>query len=229
MKKILALLVIVSVCAVGAAYMFINKIDKIEISEANVYQYLSGIKYTYSGDLQLTRKDGQTLLYNNGKKFEMNSDPIYYNEENKLLLPKNMVLVNYKTGQVQKVNHFNYILMKDHKYYANINKKDIEIKDSFLFDGADTYIFLDDVKLKYADKTYNLTPMSYATFKNNSSLYMYMKNIGEFKNENILNETVLVTSNDGYTVNLGSDSLTYNDNNQKQLLPKEIEDLVNFE
>jgi len=229
MKKILMLLSIVAIFAIGAAYMLINKIDKLEITETDMYQYLSGTRYTYNGNLQISRQDDKTFLYNNGKKFSMDSDPIYYTKENKLILPKDMVLVSYDDGRVQKINHFNSISVKDHKYYVNVDGKDTEIRNSFLFDGADTYLFLDNLQLKHGEVTYNLTPLSYVTFVGNSDLTVYIKEINEIKQDSILNETVTATSNHGYKVDLNSDSLTYNDKNTKQLLPKNFDGLVKFE
>lgn len=229
MKKILLLLAVVSVFAIGASFMFITKIDKIDIGGHNLYQYLSNQRYVYTGDVQLSRKDDKTTLYNNGKKFEMDSDPIYYANENKILLPKDMVLVSYEDGAVKKFLHFNTIFTKDHKIYAKIDNKEVELKSCFLFDGDDTYIFLDDVKIKYGDITYNMSPLSYVTFSGGSNLSLYLKDINEYKKENITNETVQITSNYGYTVNLNSDSLTYNNNGVKQLLPKGFDGLTNFE
>ncbi|MGL5972260.1 MAG: hypothetical protein ACRCZK_00780 [Oscillospiraceae bacterium] len=227
MKKIIISITISLAIVVVLAFLFVRNIYRLTIENADLFQYLSGNKVTYIGDVSISRDENGTILNNNGKTFAMESDPIYYRKENKFILPKDMAIVDYKTGQMNKINHYSEIYGKDGDIYLGMNNKENIIKNSFLFDGEDTYVFLDNVNLVIGDLKYTITPFSYITFRENELAYIFVHGSDNFYDESQVEGKGIVESEEyGIYVDLGSDSINFNDT--KQLLFKNVEQLPNF-
>lgn len=202
---IIPLLVIGIVLVVGLVFMFINKDNQYKF-EGNITQYYAGQKYTISEEAHLSRAlEGVTELAQGGESREVTSQAFYEEDENKIILPVDMAYYDPRNEIIQKIDAFTEITVEDTGVLAVNGKKKCSLNQGFLYDGADYYIFLEDVTAKFNRYEYELSPMSYveAIFQFQVTAFDYASK--EFLMEPTDTEVVVSTESGDYTVNLLSD------------------------
>jgi hypothetical protein len=153
----------------------------------------------------------------------MEDAPIYFQKvSNEALVSKNMLLVfprinnkNYKVPVFSKVT---YESDSDSAFYY-IGKKKIFLEDSFLYDGNDLYLFLYKTTIQAGDKTYELSPLSFAIVNYHSQLELYDKENDKYEIIENSNYDVIATLGT-HKINLSTDML-----NDNRLLLKSVTDL----
>lgn len=237
--KIIIMMVIIFLIVVFMAIKFyrknISKNEKINLSGEDYYQYFTGIKTEYSGNIELEKNDEEcNITLEDGTVINLDSEPIYYkNILGKMLIPKQMALVKPEDGQY-KLDAFSNVFYQDNKVYTKkINSSDKDLKEidkGFLYDGNDLYIFLEDMNLQVGDVKYELSPLSYVivNYKNDVEIYDYNKDkytvigIDGLENDDVIANNL----SKSYEINLSVDSL--NCQNSKQLLFGNIDELKDY-
>lgn len=232
--KLIVLSIIVIVCILIAAFIIFNhykNLNKVDIEKYELYQYFSGIRYEYKGELTL-RKNGEiTKLKYKDIEIEVDSTPIYFkNIDNEMLIPQNMGFYTPRLmNKNYKLPYFSILTIEKNENDTNAflkyrgEKKFLE--KSFLYDGRDLYIFLYKTKVIIDEEEIILSPLSYITVSYQDEIFYYNKDKDEARTIETHNQDVIANI-DGYKINLSTDMIIY-DNNSK-LLIKNIDNMKTY-
>jgi hypothetical protein len=230
--------VIVAVILIFVIYKIFNLIvsttENVDLSGESYYQYFSGIKEEYSGNIKLSQQDDETILtLEDGTKVYLDSTPIYYTDIlGKALLSEEMELVIPYTG-MYKIDNFTNIIQENQSIYVKrLNKnKTTAINDAFLYDGKDLYFFLDETRIYVGDQEYIVSPLSYAivNYRSNVEIYDYQTNEYTIIQDESSLAADVIAKNDakGYSINMSVDSITTT--NGQQLLMSNLNNLSEFD
>ncbi|MBP3603124.1 MAG: hypothetical protein J6J79_03120 [Lachnospiraceae bacterium] len=175
---------------------------------AGTYQYVAGLKIDYKDNAVYRSKDGKVEVSDKETSGETAGAPILYEGERKITLSNNMLLMVPKQGTaLKKVNCFTTITERDGLSTLTLDKKKAQVFGGFLYDGEDTYIFLEKTTLAIGAKTVELDPLSYATV--NYQQHVEYHNSADNKHELIAlaNTDVTAKAESGYVIDLGKDTI----------------------
>ena len=196
------------------------------VVKEKLYMYFGTEKFKVNGKVTFNYDGNVSDLLINNKKTELYSEPIYYSDKMKLILPVNYNFVSYMTGVQNKVNYFTILEQKYDDYYLTNNNLKYKANNGFLYDGSDYYLFLHDAKVEFNGVSADITPFSYVNYIYDSKeLYIYnYKEDKVYYYDNVLGN-VYVT-NDKFKVDVSSDIIVIN--NKEKLLMKNFEYLKNL-
>ena len=208
--------------------LFLKKNIDVETFENHkFYQYFSGERFDYEGDLKISKENDITELKFKDVQVTLDSTPIYYADEKTILLPKSMSIIYPKMNVSQnKVNYFSKIYDENGEIYLSYKKKNKLLKECFFYDGRDLYMFIEPVDITINGEKKTLSPMSYVIVDYGISVQIYDYKSNTFSTIPLSDKNVIVTTN-VYTVNLSIDSVAYNNNSR--LLIKKVDILNNIE
>ncbi len=203
-----ALIIIIIVVSIIIANLNTTKTES-----HNFFQWYSGQKVEYKGELTFTRKEGLTELKATDKKVTLDSTPVYYAEkENKVIFPEDMAIVfPNNNGMMYRINHFSNIIEESNDVYLETNlaveTNKTKLDQAFLYDGQDLYFFLERCNITVNGTTYEVSPLSYAIvrYKQRIEIYNYEKDEYQVIDIQDGQETKVIT--DTYTINMSFDSL----------------------
>lgn len=227
--SIIFLLVVSSV--VGIVYNRYETLNKITIEDHELYQYLNGVKYDYTGKFSLSKSGEITNIEYKGINIEVDDTPIYYKTEgNKMILPKNMEIVFLRiVNKNYKLPYFSEIEVdtaeKETSAYLKLSEKNEYLEESFLYNGADLYVFLYETKITIDNKDYTLSPLSYINVLYKDQINMYDKQTDTYTIIPTHKKDVIAQTND-YKINLSTDMVLYDENSK--LLIKNVDDLPSY-
>lgn len=219
----LVLMLLVAIVCIG---MYISRLNTDYIENYNFYQYIGGRKISYEGALKITNNGEVTELTTVDISIELDSTPLYYqDEENKVLFPENMeLIVPTDNGQVYKLTRFSNVELESDIPYIQYRDKIKELPEGFIYDGSNLYFFLTDVTLTVDGEEYELSPLSYVIAYNQSSIEIYNKETDEYQ---IIETTDYgIVETEDYTINVSLDTLKYGD--KEQLLLKKFDEIQTF-
>ena len=199
-KVIIIISILALICVIIACFVinhYYKSTKTISFDDYEVYQYFSGIKYNYTG--KATLEDGVlTGINDKGKNYR----------------------INYFSKLEIEVSN------SDEMAFIDYNNKKLYIRDSFLYDGKDMYIFPYSVTVTVENRTYELSPMSYVIVNYKDSVEMYDKKTDKFYLIDEINDDVMVSTSDK-KINLSTDMIVYEDD--ERLLIKNVNKLNQFE
>ena len=188
--------------------IFIGTLNSKSIKSHNFYQWISGEKIAYTGELIFNRKEGLVELKAIDKNVTLDSTPVYYaDEKNKVIFPKNMAIV-YPTnnGVTYRINQFSNIVEENGETYLETTNK-TRLEQAFLYDGQDLYFFLERTKIIVNGTIYEVSPLSYVkvNYKQNVEIYNYQKD--EYQIIDTTEVQDATVEGDTYTINMSVDSI----------------------
>lgn len=223
MKKILAILIVCSLLGGFSYYFFYLSVTTLKIDEPF---------YFYDKDIFVKQDKGRVLLDEKQDvleaeklKIELQDQPIYLQKLNGLITTAPISIVNYQSGQTNKISAFSRIEVKEDGIYL----KGVErpLQESILFDGKDTYIVLERTILNLGANQVELSPLSYVKFINDdNNMYIYNKDSDTFSTEQIRDIPVQIQSDLGYEIDLRTDLLK--NQNGEQLLFRDVKTLGEY-
>lgn len=228
MSSVIAALILIIVIVV----IIIGNLNSTTTENHDFYQWYSGQKVEYKGQLTFTRKEGLTELKATDRKVTLDSTPVYYADENdKVIFPEDMAIVYpNNNGMMYRINHFADIIEEDGTIYLETNlatkTNKTKLEKAFLYDGQDLYFFLERTTITVNGTSYEVSPLSYAIvrYKQNVEIYNYEKDEYQVIDTTETQEAKVVT--DTYTINMSVDSLQTAE--KEQLLIKGLSYLQEF-
>lgn len=194
--------------------------------EYSLYQYFSGVKISYSGKVTLTNEGEITTVESDSGIDDIKDAPIYFEENNnEVLISRSMqLLIPRLINTNQKLKYFTKIIYDESSetVYFEQGKNKIYLENSFLYDGDNLYLFLMNVSLKVADKTYELSPLSYAIVNYKGQVEIYDKKNDKYEVIDLCETDVIGTYED-YVINLSTDMISYGESSR--LLIKSVDSL----
>lgn len=187
-----------------------NKIQKVDIQNENVYTYIGTEKFELKGSLYYDNENKEVKFQTDSESMIISSVPLYFNDSQSLLLPREMSNVNYYSGNQNKVPRFSKIIYENSDYYYVFNNEKGKINNSFLYDGKDLYLFPESVLLKTNELELYLSPLSFVEYNySNKKMVVYNYQDKEIKEyENVLDADVII---DNVKVKLKSDTIESQD------------------
>ena len=176
--------------------------------DEEVYYYIDDILVEYKGQLTLDRNNNITNISTNNGEWKDISEPIYFKNEEKVLFPNTMSIVRPTLGMKQ--NRLNYFTeVKQTPAYIKVTNVNLDanVSNAFLFDGVNTYFFIDDMVLNFNDHEMELPKFSYVRCGYKDYLYIYNYETKEMIANTNADYIVEASTND-YTINLSTDSLS---------------------
>ncbi len=227
LKILIPLIIIILLLSVILIIKKLNNKITTYTTDTKMYQYFGEQRFDYTTKLTLNKDNSITKLLVDNKEVILSSDPFYYKDSRKILLPTDMSIIIPSSNLLQKQLPFFSILdgEKIDTYVVKNNNK-IFIDDAIIYDGNDLYIFPFTTTLKIDNENIELSPFSYVIVNYTNKTCFYYDYEKEYAKtfENV-KEDVIATNN-SYKLNLSIDSI---DNNGKQrLLMKEIKYLDSF-
>ena len=189
---------------------FVTKELKTKKIDEDVYIYFLEDKFEFKGNITLNDGNISDLKLDK-EKVSLNSEPIYYKNKEKILLPVNYNLASLASGVQNKVNYYTELVKDDDDFYLVGKNLNYKINNHILFDGSDFYIFVKNTNITFGDQNIEISPLSYANYiYDDKELYVY--NYAEDKvyhYENVEGDVFAVS--DKFKVNLTADALVIND------------------
>ena len=226
--SIIAALIVIIVIVI----IIIGSLNSTTVESHDFYQWYSGQRVEYKGELTFTRKEGLTELKATDRKVTLDSTPVYYADENgKVIFPEDMAIVYpNNNGMMYRINNFADITEENGEIYLETNlatkTNKTKLEKAFLYDGQDLYFFLERTSITVNGTTYEVSPLSYAIvrYKQSVEIYNYEKDEYQVIDTTETQDAKVVT--DTYTINMSVDSLQTAE--KEQLLIKGLSYLQEF-
>lgn len=205
---------VILVLVVSLVVFFKNRITEYVLEEHDFYQYLSGTKYEYSGNLKLNNTNNIAELSFDDVKVTLDSTPLYYKDEMKIIFPKTMSIVFPLSNVSQyKINYFSSISKEDESLYLIDGDRKEVLNNCFLYDGNDLYFFTEETTIVIGDQEIVVSPLSYVilTYNDNIQIYNYLE---DQMQTIIVGENQVFAKTNNYSINLSIDAAIYNNNSR---------------
>ncbi len=176
--------------------------------KAGTFQYVAGLKVDYREEAVYRNKEGKVEVSDRESSGQTTGAPILYEGEKKITLSNNMLLMVPKNGSgLKRVNCFTTITEQDGLSTLVKDDKKAQVYGGFLYDGKDTYIFLEKTTLKIGPKTVELDPLSYASVNYQQHVEYHNSADNKYEMIALANADVLAAAESGYTIDLGKDTI----------------------
>jgi hypothetical protein len=217
--------VIVVVVVILSSHYARKEIEEYSIRNKNVYTYIGGEKFEFSGKITLNRKNTVTNLELNGGTFELTRQPLYLEGEDGVVFPYSMSVVYPAFGVTQyKINYFTLAELDSNNQVilTGTDLKDYVLNTSFVYDGNDIYFFVDETKIAFDDKEITIPALSFVSceYKGELEIFDYSKKTSEVYSD-IKSDVMAIDKN--FKLNLSHDSVVLS--NSSALLIKTIDKL----
>jgi len=169
--------------------------------------------------MSISKKGEITELKTENNVVNLDSTPMYYSYESKVLFPETMAKVDWTSnGRMTRIERFSILSLEDGCVYTQDNKI---LEDVFLWDGGDKYFFVEPITIVANGEEYEIGAFSYiiASYKNGVEIYNYEKD--EYTIIESQDNIYAVTEN--YTIDTTVDVLKIDE--KEQLLLKNIDEL----
>lgn len=197
--------------------------------EGTAYRYYAGQRVQLAEGTRLSRDaEGVTWMSAGELKGEMTSLPVYYEDRQTVVLPQPMIY--YAAGSITAVRAecFTELEYLDNgAVTARSGGKEIPLTRGFMYDGEDTYLFLEPVTLSFNGYRMELGAMSYVVADYQNDVMVYNRADGSMTMEPPTGAVTAAAATGDYTVSLLEDSMTLYDSTKLLLFsrPEQLEGL----
>lgn len=225
--SLLAILIMVVIFFI--TYDKYEDLTELKMQNYDLYQYFSGIKFEYTGELSFKSTGEIVNLKYKDIEVEVDSTPIYFSKiDNEMIIPLTMAyyIPRLETA-TYKLPGFTKIGVNPEKYSAYLinDEKKTELETSFLYDGTDLYVFLFETPIVINGQKIVLSPLSYVSVVYGGDVIYYDKATDTYKE--ILSVNTDVVAEVGlYKLNLSTDMIMYKNTNR--LLVKNVKSPPTF-
>lgn len=210
---------LVALAALGVVVLFFMQSQEITIKE-DMYQYFSGIRFDYLEKTILAKDTERTLLKNNGTETPLDSTPLYYAKKDRLILPSPMTYMNPATNKLARMDYFTEIYSGGGLVHAQRGTNSFPIAGGFAFDGKDTYLFLEPMKVMIKNEETIVNPLSYVTVTYNREVNLYLYGEENFVHMPLPSMGFTAVAHTGYSINLNTDILVREDGSEQLIFNK---------
>jgi len=216
-RKYKTLIPIMVVFALLVAIFFLYKEYKYDNyrnkKEVAVYQCTGGIKNEYTAVITYNLKNAIVNIAAKDSKIEYDSTPIYYQEEDKIIFPKEMnITFPLRGGSQYKLYGYSIYEKNTTENIITTGYNTDKYEYFFLYDGKGLYFFPDEVTLNINGKAYKtMSKMSYVNIVGGYTMTYYDKETDttefleiEGKEITVSSDKINVNLTDGYCLSLGN-------------------------
>lgn len=227
-KRNLRWIVLLALILIVIIFFTVNRNnDVIVIRKHKLYQYFNDVKLEYNGRIQINKKEDEiTKITFEGNTTELDSFPLYYEDQSQLIFPKNMAVLYPITGLQYKINFFTLAYFDADEVCVKDKRLVKRLFDALIYDGRDLYITTEDSTVTIGTTVYKLSALSYVEVNTFSQIV----NMFDYKSkkyttiEDVTDDVII--SNGRFKVNASLDLMYYD--TKSKLLVKDIGKLKNL-
>lgn len=205
----------VLICA-ALSVLFLDNVERYKFKQEAIY-FVNGMDYGISeGSNAVIDDEGYAIItLKNKQVLDRNTIPAYFVGEDKILLLSKLAYYcpSYDAMfSASKLLPFTQISFNDDSLYSNIsrNSKSKSEQTGFLFDGYETFVFLEPMKIKYDDKTINVSPLSFMMVNYGNWVQIYNQETNEYTYDDTSDYVVATNSDSSYSINVATRTITFN-------------------
>lgn len=190
--------------------------------EGTAYRYYAGNKAQMADGTHLSlQADGTTWMDGAGVEGSLTSLPIYYEDRQTVVIPSSMVYYESGSSLAQRAECFTELnYLENGAVTAVHGGKETSLSRGFLFDGEDTYIFLEPVTLSFDGYEIDLGIMSYVIADYRNNMMIYNRSDGSMSMEVPDGPATAAAESGNYVLSLYNDSLTLHDGSKVLLFTR---------
>lgn len=176
-KELILTLAVVAalVAAIITAIVYLSNKDSLVIKDPVFFSQM-GVENSFSGKTRLSYEDKEMYLSSVGGsgRIALMNVPVYLEHKDQLILTQVMSYTNPDTNLIRKINYFATVNKQGDICTLSVDgKKNYDVKGGYLFDGKNTYIFLEPMGVRVGEDTIQLDALSYITVVNRNYLFYY--------------------------------------------------------
>lgn len=203
---------LVVICAL-LGVLFLKKVETYKFNQDATYFIRDNEVLIPEGSKCTSERGSSNFTINKPDKdmIETVSLPAYFNNSKKIVILKN--LAYFKPNRINdssyKLSFFTEISFdSEDKMFISRNDNTVNDSGGFLYDGLNTYVVLEDVRLKYDFKNIMLSPLSYIIVEKDNSVAYFDYDSKTYKYEMFDGDVYLEDINQVYKVSLNNDILS---------------------
>ncbi len=198
-------IMVVAVLVIILTLQFRRNVDTV-VMDNGAYQYFGEQKLSYTGKTKIHYEDGKAVLTDSTGEHTIDSKPLYADDKD-LVLPVTYAWYDISSGKIYRLEHFSKVVIEENQVVLKDGNKKRTGARGFVYDGQNTYLFLEQVEITVGDHRVNLPPMSYVVSQYGSSLQYYAAGTGKSVVIQTADADQLAKFTNGDTLNLGTDTL----------------------
>lgn len=194
---------------------FQRSVDTVTLRDG-AFHYFGERRLEYPGPCKVRYKNGGAVLKNREGSHLLDSTPLYTGLAS-AVIPCDYVWNDISTGTLYRLGYFGEIKQENNSIILRDGSRVREQARGFLYDGVDTYIFLEHVTVTAGEETVELPALSYVVSRYGNTLQYYVGGTDKSVVVKTGEGDQLAGFGNGDTLNLGTDTL-YCANGTWQLL-----------
>lgn len=232
-EKIITAAVIAALAGtMAAALVYISHKDVVSVREPVFISYM-GEAYEFEGKTTLRWDKKQNLMYLENRSLDsslpMMGMPVYSENRDSLIVTSMMSYTNPDTNYIRRLSYFGKAAWSGQNCTLSVKgSRNTIVNGGYLFDGTNTWVFLEPVTVTIGDEEISLEPLSYIYVKNKEYLYYYSSGENKSVFEEWTGADIMADNSNGkWSLNLSRDLLVPEDGRIQMLIPNpEILDVV---
>ncbi len=208
-------------------YYFIDRMDTFYINQELFQNTADGVS-KFKGESKLSKSNKGCILENEDKLYELKSVPLYYKNEDSIIIPNIVSIVQPDLYLTNRIENMSRIYEKNGQFLVNSDGDEVKVSDFFLFDGRDTYVFFEPITISWQNNSIELSPFSYITVKYNQSIEVFDRSTMNFSSIDTGICNVIAKMHCKAEINMSTDILRREDGQEQMLFiqPNLLKDLI---
>ena len=175
-KPLHTILPIVLCVAIVAGIIYLANAIGVFIVNEPIYSFDTGARIEYTGRTSIERdsETGEITLKNSGEKVSLDHAPFFYAENpNKILQPAQVAVIFPEVRKHGRSGFNMEIEKRGQQLFAKVRGNEIDITGTFLYDGNNTYVFFEPMKIILGLQEIELPAYSYLSVYYNQRAELY--------------------------------------------------------
>ena len=215
-KKKLGIIAVlcVLICA-GLSVLFLDNVERYKFKQEAIY-FSNGMDFGISeGSSAIIDDEGYAIItLKNKQVLDRNTIPAYFVGEDKVLLLSKLAYYcpSYDAKfSASKLLPFTQISFKKDTLYSDISRNNDSKteQNGFLFDGSETFVFLEHMKIRYDDKLIDVSPLSYMIVNYGNWVQIYNHETNEYIYDETSDYVVATNIESSYSINIATRTVTF--------------------
>lgn len=197
---------------VAAVYLFLNTTAPLTMKDDG-FQISAGRRMALKTGTQLLVKEEGTTFRGADEQQVLNTSPIYYVSGDAIILPYDMIYVNARNKTFWRAERFKAVRVAENEV---LYEKQRLNDRGFLYDGRNTYVFLEEMVLTINGKTQSVGALSCIQLYSSDTYTLYDTHSRKIQAERLYQDAVEAAGKD-YRIDLANDIL-YDKEQERTLL-----------
>lgn len=216
-KKKLGIIAVLCVLICAAlSVLFLDHVERYKFKQDAIY-FVNGMDYgIQEGSVAEINDEGNAIItLPNKQVLDENTIPAYFYGQNKILLLSKLAYYcpSYDAKfSTSKLLPFTQISYNSETLYSTLSRNNDKKQEQsgFLFDGYETFVFLEPMKIKYDNKIINISPLSYMMVNYGNWVQLYDPSTNDYIYDETSDYVFATNSDQSYSINVATRTITFN-------------------